>query len=204
MAAALPSSLLTAPIVAGLNHLLKADGALRSRAQAHAGKRIELRAAPLPSQTLSIQPSGFVGAADPDSAPDLSIDISLAPLMSGQFSRDALLNHLQFTGDGGLAALVRDVVQCASVDIEDELAKLVGDIAAHRLYAAAAALWTGTANGIERMGQNVAEYLAHERRVLVSSARLATLAEDLRDVVAKLEALESRIDRIGDAARRMQ
>jgi len=209
MAASLAHALLVMPIVASLNHMLKADPALQSRMRAHAGKRIELRVAPFPPQTLAIASSGLVHVADHGATieraeADLLMDLSLARLTPPTFSRAALLDHLRFTGDDGLAALAREVVRCASLDVEDDLAKLIGDIPARRLSTAATALLAGAANSIERVAQNVAEYLVHERGAIVSSVHLATLADDLKDVVAKLEALESRMNHIEDAARRMQ
>ncbi len=196
MTAPISSSLLVAPIVAGLNHVLKAEPALLLRAQAQAGKHIQWRVAPLPSQMVSIESSGFFVGADPQDPPDLAIDVQWVPVLFGKWSRDALRDQLQFNGDEVLTTLVRDAVQCASWDIEDELAKLIGDIPAHRLGTAARALQTGAAEGTERIAQNVAEYLAHERKVLVASAHLATLADDLSRVTARLDALESRVNRI--------
>ncbi len=204
MAASLSTSLLVAPIVAGLNHVLKAEPALLERAKVHAGKRIDFRAAPFPRQSVAIEQSGFIGASDADGAADLVIDASLSQLIVDRWSRDALLKHLQFTGDDALAELVRDAVRRASFDIEDELAKVIGDIPARRLGATATALRDGIGESIERMGQNIAEYLAHERNVLVSSTHLDSFAADLSSIEARLDALAARIEHIERGAPPMQ
>ncbi|MFM9882462.1 MAG: SCP2 domain-containing protein [Burkholderiales bacterium] len=196
MATSLTMSLLAGPILSGLNHLLQADPALQRQWQAQAGKRIRFHAAPLPAQAAVIENSGFVTAADVSDGADLAVDIPVAQLISSEWSRRSLLDRIQVTGDPTLAALFRETVLHADWDIEDEIAKVVGDIPARRLSAGAIALRAGTADAIERLARNFAEYLAEERRVIVSSAHLSTFADDLSQLQPRLDALEARIAHI--------
>ncbi len=189
-------SLLVGPILSGLNHLLRADPALQVDWQAQAGKRIQFHAAPLPAQTVVIETSGFMTATGVQVGADLAVDIPVAQLMFSEWSRRSVLDRIQVTGDPTLAALFRETVLHADWDIEDELAKVVGDIPARRLCAAASAVRAGTVDGIERVARNLAEYLAEERKVIVSSAHLSTFADDLSQLRSRLDALDARIARI--------
>jgi ubiquinone biosynthesis accessory factor UbiJ len=200
LATSLTASLLAGPILAGLNHLLQADPALQMHWQAQAGKRIRFHAEPLPAQTVVIEPSGLITTTDVHDGAALAVDIPVAQLIFSAWSRPSLLDRIQVTGDPALAALFRQTVLHADWDIEDEIAKVVGDIPARRLSAGARALRAGTADTIERVARNIAEYLAEERRVIVSSAQLSTFAHDLSQLQARLDALEARIARIGKNA----
>ncbi|MFN0300195.1 MAG: SCP2 domain-containing protein [Burkholderiales bacterium] len=196
MATSLTLSLLAGPILAALNHLLKADPALQLQWQAQGGKRIRFHAAPLPAQAVVIEPSGFMTATDMPDGADLAVDIPVAPLIFSEWSRRSLLDRIQVTGDPTLAALFRETVLHADWDVEDEIAKVVGDIPARRLSAAASAVRAGTVDGVERVARNFAEYLAEERKVIVASAHLSTFADDLSQLQSRLDALDARIARI--------
>ncbi len=193
--------MLQSPVLVGLNHVLKGDPALLARAQAHAGKRIQLRITPFPPHAIAIDTSGYAtGAGTLDNA-DLTIEGSVTPWAIFDGSKRLWSDRLTMSGDESLASLIRDALQ--SFDMEDELAKWIGDIPAHRIGNAARSIGTASADIAERMARNVAEYLAEERGVLVSKAHLETLVGDVAALDARLDTLSKRIEAIERITRAM-
>lgn len=191
--------MLQSPILVGLNHVLKGDLALLARAQAHAGKRIQVRIPPIPPQTVVIEPSGYASATSSPDPADLTIAATSWTSYDGSPRRWS--DRFTMSGDESLAGLVRDAMQ--SFDMEDELAKLIGDIPAHRIGNAARSISAASADIVERMARNVAEYLTEEKGVLVSKAHLETFAADVAALDARLNALEERIRGIEGITRAM-
>lgn len=105
---------------------------------------------------------------------------------------------VQIGGDAELAEKFRELALLLQPDFEEELSLLVGDVLAHRF----GNLARGTAHWTQRAAattlRNVAEFLAHESRDLVSRGEAAqllggidALREDLDRLVARFDALAS-------------
>ncbi len=107
--------------------------------------------------------------------------------------------EVRIHGDAELAESFRELLSLLQPDWEEELALLLGDVAAHRIGRSArlAADWLRKAG---RTGvQNVAEYFAHETGDLVSRNEgeqflrgVDLLREDVDRLTARLELLERR------------
>jgi ubiquinone biosynthesis protein UbiJ len=82
-------------------------------------------------------------------------------------------------------------------DIEEALARRVGDIAAHRLVGAARGLGALSADAAERLAEGLIEYALEqpggERRLVVARAELAAHAGDLARLAESLGRLEQRL-----------
>ncbi|MDT9145970.1 hypothetical protein RSW78_25420, partial [Escherichia coli] len=75
-------------------------------------------------------------------------------------------------------------------DVEADLARVVGDIAAHRLTRFGAGLFDGLREAFRRTVQNVAEYATEETPLVAPRRDIAAFCADvdtLRDDVARLE-----------------
>lgn len=81
-------------------------------------------------------------------------------------------------------------------DIEEDLSQLLGgstmaDALSHRVVGSAKSLASWRAEASQRLTENVAEYLIHERQAFITLDALSAFARDcetLRDDVARLEA----------------
>ena len=74
---------------------------------------------------------------------------------------------------------------------KEDLSKLVGDIAAHRIVDTARHGHEWRQDATQRLTENVAEYLTEEKRAFITADDLETLArenETLRDDLARLDA----------------
>jgi ubiquinone biosynthesis protein UbiJ len=94
-------------------------------------------------------------------------------------------------GDAEVAQAFSELLKQAQPDLEEELSRVIGDVAAHQLgNVASAALGFGR-QAVDTMRQNVAEYLQEEGRDLPTRTEVDEFFADvdkLRDDLARLEA----------------
>lgn len=175
-----------------LNRVLRDYPLARQRLAVHGGKTIAMTVGP-GSGRLRISAAGDVepvgeGAGD-DAAVSFDIPLSLLPRLA---AADASAYHeVKFSGDSELAALLSELVRNLKWDVEEDLARLVGDIAAHRMVDTARRGHEWRKDATQRLTENVAEYLTEEKRSFITADDLEALArenETLRDDIARLEA----------------
>jgi ubiquinone biosynthesis protein UbiJ len=143
-----------------------------------------------------------------DAEPDTEIAGSLLHLaaLAGSNPEEVIRRgDVTIRGDAEIAQQFRELFTLLRPDVEEELARLVGDSPAHqamRLVRAA----TGFGRRAARTGvRNVAEYLAHERGDLVPRAEaedfyrgVERLREDLDRLEARARLIESAHAQPGD------
>jgi ubiquinone biosynthesis protein UbiJ len=129
---------------------------------------------------------------------------SLLRMLSGGASPAAGASAVQVRGDAEVAAGFRELFALARPDLEEELARVVGDLPAYRLgaFGRNALSW---ARGVARnAGENLAEYLQEESRLLVNKTELEEFlrgVDELREAgdraAARLGRLEHRLAQQG-------
>jgi len=82
-------------------------------------------------------------------------------------------------------------------DVEEALARGLGDIAAHRLVGAARQAAALGADAGGRLLEGLVEYALEQKRLLVTRAELDALNDAARTLGERLQSLEQRIDRLG-------
>jgi len=75
-------------------------------------------------------------------------------------------------GDAEVANRYRELFSLARPDLEEELSRLTGDVAARRLSQFARTVFSWMRNSGRTAGENIAEYLQEESRDLVNRAEL--------------------------------
>jgi ubiquinone biosynthesis protein UbiJ len=105
----------------------------------------------------------------------------------------AVMGDAHVVGNAEFATELSFVLRNLRWDAEEDLSRLVGDIAAHRLAGAASTLAAWQKRSAENLGQNIAEYLAEEARLLTPARELAQLRQDTEDLDRRLAALEARV-----------
>lgn len=182
------------PVIKLFNRVLSDYPAARVQLQAHEGKVIAAQIGPAVTR-MRITAHGemeLVGTgATPPLPPDVSFTVPLS-LLPGLASKDAAaLSQIVFSGDSELAATLADVARNVEWDVEEDLSRIIGDVAAHRIVNTAQRARAWRAEATQRLGANVAEYLTEERRAFITAHELEALAsqnETLRDDIARLEA----------------
>jgi ubiquinone biosynthesis accessory factor UbiJ len=136
-----------------MNHVLASEPVATARLQAHAGRSIclQFRGWPsvlprMPDLTYTITPAGLLEwQAQPlQAAADLTLEIEASnPLMEVARRLAGQAPRVHITGDSALAADVSWVTDNLKWDLEDDLARLLGQGPAHELARMAGAMATG-------------------------------------------------------------
>ena len=137
----------------------------------------------------------------PDCAaePDVVISGSLLTLalISGSGGETAMRDgSLHLTGSVAVANDFQELLRYARPDVEEELAGLVGDAAAHRLgeFARGVADWTRETR--HTMAANIREYLQEESRDAPSRYELERFSRELGKLRDDVDRIEARLRRV--------
>ncbi|EJC62961.1 MULTISPECIES: ubiquinone biosynthesis accessory factor UbiJ [Alcaligenes] len=188
-----------------LNALLDREDWARDRLQAHAGKTVSLIVGRL-QLVYTITSQGKLEQGHPAVVPDVTLTLPQDKLpelpqilQDGDFSRVAQLMHVQ--GEAGLANLVSDLAANLRWDAEHDLAKIVGDVMAVRLFSGARRAVSGLRDLGQRLAGNATEYLTEESALLVTRPELDRMRGQASSLVQRLNELDQRLSRL-DARRR--
>jgi ubiquinone biosynthesis protein UbiJ len=178
------------------NHLLEHDATSRGQLAAHAGARIEFRSSPFPALRLTILPDGLLSASGTTAEgdePDLVVTLNalVIPLLAVQ--RNEALKQATFTGREPLADVVRELMRNARWDVEEDLSRVVGDVAAHRAMETSRQVLQWQRNAGERLARNFSEYWTEEQPLIARRTDFAAFARDVDALRAALDHIESRL-----------
>jgi len=104
-------------------------------------------------------------------------------------------------GDAEIAQAFHELLRAARPDIEEELSRLVGDVAAHQLGNFARTAFGWGERSASTFAQNVSEYLREESRDLVTRTEADEFIAGVDTVRDALDRIEARIDRLSRARR---
>jgi ubiquinone biosynthesis protein UbiJ len=148
-----------------------------------------------------VQTTGEVASALPGAPRDLDVRISpfLVPRLAA--GEEAAFREIEMQGDAELAQEVSFLARNLTWDIEEDLSRVVGDIAAHRMAGAARGFARWGRDASLRMGQGAAEYWTEESPLIASRVKLEGFARDVSDLRDAVERLAKRIERMEPGAR---
>src|SRR6188508_1393204 len=196
--------MLTQAIENLLNRSLPRSPRARELCAALAGKRVRVEARGLgwviiaESMNTSIR---LTKESTDGQQPDADISGSLLSLaaLAGSHPEEVIQRgDVTIRGDAEVAQKFRELAMLLRPDVEEELSRLIGDTPAHQaLRLVRLALGFGRRAAVTGV-RNMAEYLAHERRDLVSAPEaedfyrsVERLREDLDRLEARTRLLES-------------
>jgi ubiquinone biosynthesis protein UbiJ len=184
------------PAVSALNHVLRTSPLARERLARHAGRTVGVRIGPL-RPAFTIQTTGEVTPALPNVPRDLDVRISPFALPRLLAREPAAWEEVEMTGDPALAQEVAFIARNLSWDAEEDLSRVVGDIAAHRIASAARSLDAWAREAALRTAQGAAEYWTEESPLIASRVKVEGFVRDVSDLRDAVERLEKRIGRLG-------
>jgi ubiquinone biosynthesis protein UbiJ len=170
-----------------LNHLLSQHSWAMSRLRLHAGKTLQLRL-PLTSAILSIQQDGGFAPA----VPDVRVDATLIPNpLAWLTSSDA-----RFIAGGEDPALAKELAETLGEmrwDVEEDLSRALGDIAAHKLVSTATDVLEWHKNAAETIARSWVEHWQEEKPVLAQPGQVHAYFNEVGELHDRVERLEQRI-----------
>lgn len=189
-----------------LNKLLQREQWARDRLSRHAGKTVRFMVGGFRAE-YAIQATGLVQASDPAVMPDVILTVpaaKLARLPNVLAARDpeAIADIMHVQGDAGLAQVVSDLARDLRWDAEEDLAQVVGDVAAVRVVGAGRMLADGVRSAAWRLAGNASEFVSEESGLVASRPALEAWVARLDELQSQLERLESRVGALGRTAGR--
>lgn len=182
-------------ILGALNHLLGQSGWARQKLRGFAGRHARFDMPPW-RLAFRIGPEGLFEPTE-EAAVDVTVSLPAeTPLVALQ-GIDRAMAEAHVTGNAEFATALSFVLKNLRWDAEEDLSKLVGDIAAHRIVGASSrmALWQKEA--ARNLTENLAEYLGEESRQLVPKRELAAFRDEVAELSARVAGLDARADQLG-------
>lgn len=149
--------------------------------------------------TLLVQPDGYLSAVDAHDAQQVDVSIALAGDTVAAFlqgGQAAVMKHVKIEGDAEFATQIAKLAEHLRWEPEEDLAKLVGDAAAHRI----ATVVRDAGARARRTGRNVldsvAEYWLDENPQVVRRASLGGFDAELARARDALARVEKRVERL--------
>ena len=186
------------PLQTLLNRHLQESSVARSQLAELDGESLQLKLAGVPfAVTLVAVPGelllGTDGPADPSAV------ISGTPLAAAKYVRgnETIASAgLHIAGDAEVAGVFLDILKAARPDLEEELSRVTGDVAAHKLGNLVRGARDFASKTMQTLRANSSEYLTEESRQLPSRneveefyADVATLRNDVERIAARLRQL---------------
>ncbi len=184
--------------IPAINRLLRQNSWALERLRPFAGKVVRADCFPL-TLLLAIGDTGEATAVAPETAPDVTIRLTPG-VMLRLAARDASAwNDIAVEGDPQLAAALNHVARNLRWDMEEDLSRVFGDIAAHRMVETGHKLDAWGRQGADNLARSFAEYWTEEQPLIAGRADVEQFNRDvdtLRDDVARLEKLVELRERV--------
>lgn len=177
--------------VAAANHLLAAAPWARERLAPHAREAAQIRIGPL-EFGFEIEPDGLLGECTHGEEPAVVITLpASARLLAGGI--EAAMREARVSGTVDTADALGFVFRHLRWDAEGDLARLIGDIPAHRAARFGAGLLRSQHRVFGTLSENLREAVAEERTPLLSRIRAEAHREALRELRDALARLDKRL-----------
>jgi ubiquinone biosynthesis accessory factor UbiJ len=161
----------------------------------HAGKQVAVRLAPF-ILTVRIKPNGSLEAAPTDApqditAPNVTVILSPQALLVPPTER---LGHVRIEGDAALAHTLGDVAGNLRLDVEHELAKLVGNIPARGIATGLQYALSALKENADRALAFAVQRAAHDDPIITAREPFAAFAQEVHALRNQMERLAKRVE----------
>ena len=188
--------MLDGTLFAAVNHVLAQSPWATGRLSPFAGRVVRVTAGPWQLR-FSIGADGYLGSAAAEHE-GFDVDVELpadAPLRIAR-GYDQLMAAARISGAADLADALSFVFSRLRWDAEEDLSRLVGDIAARRLVGLVTSALTWQRAAARNVTENIGEFLTHEQALLTQQHEVGDLATGVASLGESLLRLESRLTRL--------
>jgi ubiquinone biosynthesis protein UbiJ len=155
-----------------------------------------LLSAPPGELRVPVLDSGELAAAASDAQPHVTIVATPGAMLRLAARDDTAWQAVQVTGDVDFAAAIDYVRSNIAWDYEEDLSRVFGDIAAHRIAGAVRELDRWGRAAALNLAQSFAEYATHEQPVIASAPAVDAFAREVDEVRDAVERIEKRISNL--------
>ena len=190
-----PQHALAMPAAAVINHLLAQEEWARKALARHAGKHVCIDTGPA-RLCLRVAADGMLEAGENAENADVTIRVKPADLPLIAQDRTRMLSYVKIDGDAEFANTISQLSNGLRWDAEHDLERVVGPLGARRLAQAGRGAVHGATGAGLRLAENLAEFLAEERPVLVRPRQRDAFAADVVRLRDDVERTAKRIARL--------
>jgi ubiquinone biosynthesis protein UbiJ len=176
-----------------LNHLLGQAPAVQVDLSRLAGRTFAVKL-PLLAANVVVMPNGLL--AHSEGPPEASLSLPLQFFTLRLTDPQAASRQVLLAGDPELASKAGAALGALSWDVAEDLSRLVGDIAAHRIVSTSQSLAKAPVAMGWRLSETLAEYLRDEDRMLPRKEAVAAFCDDVDALRNDLARLEKRLTRL--------
>lgn len=172
-----------------INHLLRGASWARDELRRFSGKTARFEVMPL-ALSLTVLESGEVALAAAAAAPAVTIRLTPGLLLRFAVRDETAWREVGIAGDTEFASAINHLVRNLRWDVEEDLSRAFGDIAAHRMAESGRTFRRWGEQALLNTGRSFAEYWTEERPLIASAHDLDDFnraVDELRDDVARLE-----------------
>jgi len=181
---------------AAINHLLRDADWARTRLQAFVGCTVRFEIPPV-SAAFTVGADGCLLPLRPETEPATVVRFNPGALFRLFWLHDeAARQDARVEGDTAFASALTGVLSGLRWDPEEDLSRLVGDVAAHRLKQGASGLLTWQSKAASNLAHALVEYWTEERPLLVGGQALSQFLQAVDALRDDAERLEKRVERI--------
>ena len=181
---------------ATVNHLLAREPWARERLRHHIGASARLAMSAIDVR-LRVGDDGYLVAADADLPCDVSIAVPAAALADfAGGGQAAVMRHVKIEGDAEFANTVSYLAQHLRWEVAEDLSKVIGDAAAHRVTETGKAAVAEARRTGGTLARSLADYLVEENPLLVARPRLEAMRVDIGTLRDDLARLGKRIEKL--------
>ena len=187
---------MSAAAAAAVNHLLRSASWARDALRRHAGKSARFELIPF-VVALTILERGEVAPAAADAVPAATVKLGPGLMLRIAARDESAWREVDITGDTDLATVIHHVARNLRWDVEEDLARVFGDVVAHRMAESGRTLQRWGRQAADNTLRSFAEYWTEEQPLIAAARDLEEFSravDELRDDAARLE---KRIERLG-------
>ena len=188
------------PLAAALNRGIRESASARALCQELEGRSLAIRLDPPGIRLrLAIHDGTLVAGPDSGEPADASLAGSVLGfhrLVFGDAADAIRRGDVQLGGDTDIAERFQALLNYARPDPEEELSRLVGDVAAHQLGEAARSLAGWARDVADSFSRSLAEYLQEERRDLPTRFEMDEFLDDVDRLANDVDRAAARLKRL--------
>ena len=172
-----------------VNHLLRGAGWARDELKRFAGKTARFEVVPFVI-SLTVLENGEVAPATADAIPAATIRLTPGLMLRLSARDESAWREIDIAGNIEFAAAIRQVARDLRWDVEEDLSRVFGDVAAHRMAESGRTFRRWGEQAVENTGRSFAEYWTEEQPLIAAARDIEEFnraVDRVRDDVARVE-----------------
>jgi ubiquinone biosynthesis accessory factor UbiJ len=195
-----PATALESAAAGFINHLLRGASWARDGLKPFAGRTARIETLPF-AFALTVVENGEITAAAAGTTPDVTLRVTPGLLLRLAARDENAWREIDIAGDADFASAIHHVARNLRWDVEEDLSRVFGDIAAHRMAETGKTIRRWGEQAADNTARSFAEYWTEEQPLIAARRDLdefGRAVDQLRDDTARLEKrIENHLNRQG-------